>query len=179
MLRLRPYKSCDSEYIAQWIKEEEAFLKWGGERFGSFPISANIIDEKYKLDNGDCVEPDNFYPMTAFDANGVVGHFIMRYIYGDNKILRFGWVIVDAAKRGKGYGKQMLKLGLKYAFEILGVDKVTIGVFENNLSGYKCYKAIGFHEVMMEEEIIEEVKGEKWKIIEMEMSKCDYFVSEK
>ena len=118
MLRLRPYKSCDSKHIADWIKNEETFVKWGGERFGSYPINAKIIDDKYRLNNGDCVEEDNFYPMTAFDDSGVVGHFIMRYINGNNKILRFGWVIVDDTQRGKGYGKQMLELGLKYAFEI-------------------------------------------------------------
>lgn len=83
MLRLRPYKSCDSKRIADWIKNEETFVKWGGERFGSYPINAKIIDDKYKLDNGDCVEEDNFYPMTAFDDSGVVGHFIMRYINGE------------------------------------------------------------------------------------------------
>ena len=146
MLRLRPYKSCDSKHIADWIKNEETFVKWGGE-FGSYPINAKIIDDKYRLNNGDCVEEDNFYPMTAFDDSGVVGHFIMRYINGNNKILRFGWVIVDDTQRGKGYGKQMLELGLKYAFEILGVEKVTIGVFENNIPAYKCYKSIGFNEI--------------------------------
>lgn len=123
MLRLRPYKSCDSKHIADWIKNEETFVKWGGERFGSYPINAKIIDDKYRLNNGDCVEDDNFYPMTAFDDSGVVGHFIMRYINGNNKILRFGWVIVDDTQRGKGYGKQMLELGLKYAFEISGVER--------------------------------------------------------
>lgn len=147
MLRLRPYKSCDSKHIADWIKNEETFVKWGGERFGSYPINAKIIDDKYRLNNGDCVEEDNFYPMTAFDDSGVVGHFIMRYINGNNKILRFGWVIVDDTQRGKGYGKQMLELGLKYAFEISGVEKVTIGVFENNIPAYKCYKSIGFNEI--------------------------------
>lgn len=35
------------------------------------------------------------------------------------------------AKRGMGYGKEMLKLSLKYAFEILKVKKVTLGVFWN------------------------------------------------
>lgn len=108
MLRLRPYKSCDSKRIADWIKNEETFVKWGGERFGSYPINAKIIDDKYKLNNGDCVEDDNFYPMTAFDDSGVVGHFIMRYINGKNKILRFGWVIVDDTQRGKGYGSKCL-----------------------------------------------------------------------
>ena len=28
------------------------------------PINAKIIDDKYRLNNGDCVEEDNFYPMT-------------------------------------------------------------------------------------------------------------------
>lgn len=174
MLRLRPYKSCDSEYIVGWLTDERVFLKWGGERFGSFPICAKVMDDKYRLDNGDCVEPDNFYPMTAFDESGVVGHFIMRYIHGDNKILRFGWVIVDCAKRGRGYGSQMLKLGLKYAFEILGVEKVTIGVFENNLPAYQCYKAVGFHEAVVKEYETTEIKGEKQKIIELEMTEDTY-----
>ena len=87
-------------------------MKWGGERFGEFPISAQIIDEKYRLQNGDCVEPDNFYPWTALDdENRAVGHFIMRYINGDHRLLRFGWVIVDGSIRGKGYGTQMLRAG--------------------------------------------------------------------
>lgn len=168
MLRLRQYKSCDSEKIAEWIKDKNVFLKWGGKLFGDFSIAPKVIDNKYRLNNGDCVEEDNFYPWTAFDdENGVVGHFIMRYINGDNKILRFGWVVVDNTLRGKGYGKQMLSMGLKYAFEILGVDKVTIGVFENNDSAYNCYKAVGF----VKTEIVD---NEPWKVIEMEINKKDY-----
>ncbi len=168
MIRLRPYKSCDSEKIAEWIKDENVFRKWGGELFGSFPITANVIDEKYILNNGDCVEPDNFYPWTAInDDNRAVGHFIMRYIQGDNRILRFGWVIVDDALRGKGYGKQMLIAGLKYAFDILSVDKVTLGVFENNPSAHMCYKSVGFVETKT-------VDNEPWNVIEMEINKADY-----
>ena len=51
MLRLRPYKSCDSKTIEKWIQDKEVFKRWGGERFGEFPISAQIIDEKYSLKN--------------------------------------------------------------------------------------------------------------------------------
>ena len=167
MLRLRPYKSCDAAKIAEWIKDEDVFLKWGGDHFGKFPISAEQIDEKYRLHNGDCVQEDNFYPWAAFDENGVVGHFIMRYIHDDNKILRFGWVIVDNTIRGKGYGKEMLRLGLKYAFEILGVDVVTIGVFENNDPAHNCYRNVGF----VDKEVNE---GKPWNIVEMEIKKEDY-----
>lgn len=168
-MRLRPYKRCDSEYIIRWLQNEEVFLNWWGERFGTFPISAKIIDDKYRINNGDCIEEDNFYPMTALNDSGVVGHFIMRYINGDNKILRFGWVIVDHTKRGQGYGKEMLELGLKYAFEILKVEKVTIGVFENNFGAYKCYKNVGFKEVGTET-----FGEEKLKVVELEINKNDY-----
>jgi RimJ/RimL family protein N-acetyltransferase len=160
-----------------WCKDEETFLKWGGDHFGSFPINENIMNNKYFNDNGDCIEEDNFYPMTAFDESGVVGHFIMRYLHGDRDeitILRFGWVIVDDSKRGMGYGKEMLSLGLKYAFDILKVSKVTIGVFENNVSAYWCYKNVGFNEAVMNQDEYAMINGEKWKIIELEITEADY-----
>lgn len=164
MLRLRPYKSCDAKIIESWIQDEDVFLKWGGDHFGDFPISARIIDDKYRLDNGDCKEEDNFYPWTAVDEeDNVVGHFIMRYLQGNPKLLRFGWVIVDGTIRGKGYGTKMLVLGLKYAFEILGVDKITIGVLENNEIAHQCYKKVGFKD-----------KSVVNNIIEMEISRYDY-----
>lgn len=178
MLRLRPYKSCDSVKIAEWLKDEDVFMKWGGERFGLFPITADIIDNKYMQNNGDCAEKDNFYPWTAFDENGIVGHFIMRYIHGDNRVLRFGWVIVDDSIRGKGYGRQMLKLGLRFAFELLKVDKVTIGVFENNNLAYGCYKSVGFCEIAEQECEYEEINGEKWNIVELEITKDRYLAQE-
>ena len=90
-MRLRPYKSCDAKKIISWIRDEEVFHNWGGDHFGVYPISAEIVDNKYLKDNGDCKEEENFYPWIAFtDEDGVIGHFIMRYIYGDNKVLRFG-----------------------------------------------------------------------------------------
>ena len=66
----------------------------------------------------------------------------MRYIHGNNKVLRFGWVIVDDSIRGKGYGTSMLRTGLYYAFNILGVHTVTIGVFEHNDIAHSCYKKL-------------------------------------
>lgn len=167
-LRLRPYKSRDAITIESWIRDKEVFRKWGGERFGEFPIHASVIDEKYTKHNGDCPEEDNFYPWVAVDEEDrVVGHLIMRYTNGDHRQWRFGWVIVDDAMRGKGYGKQMLSLGLTYAFDFLGADKVTIGVFENNESAHRCYKNAGFADV-------ETVSGEPWNVIEMEVTRCRY-----
>ena len=109
------------------------------------------------------------YTNAFTDEDGVIGHFIMRYIHGNNKVLRFGWVIVDDSIRGKGYGTSMLRTGLYYAFNILGVHTVTIGVFEHNDIAHSCYKKVGF----VDKEI---VPHERDNIIEMAITKEDYLL---
>jgi RimJ/RimL family protein N-acetyltransferase len=99
----------------------------------------------------------------------------MRYIRSDNKILRFGWVIVDSDKRGRGYGKRILKLSLKYAFEIFMAEKVTIGVYEDNLPAYHCYKSVGFHETAAPESEYDEINGQKKRIVEFEITQNEYY----
>lgn len=101
-LRLRQYKSCDADSIVSWIKDEDALRKWSSNRFGDFPITNEDINNKYYKNNGDCIECVNFYPLTAFDENGIVGHLILRYIDEEKKVIRFGFVIVDESKRGQG-----------------------------------------------------------------------------
>ncbi|MBQ8823569.1 MAG: GNAT family N-acetyltransferase [Lachnospiraceae bacterium] len=169
MLRLRPDKECDAKYIVSWIRDEVSLRKWSSDRYGAYPITEADINHKYLDCNGDCEEEDNFYPVTAFDESGVVGHMIMRFTDAEKKVLRFGFVIVDDTKRGCGYGKEMLQLAVKYAFEILRAEKITLGVFENNPSAHGCYKAVGFKDIETDKPWYYRGLGEAWKVIEMEM----------
>jgi len=93
----------------------------------------------------------------------------MRWTDEAQRVLRFGFVIVDAGKRGRGYGKEMLHLAIRYGFEILNAEKITLGVFENNESAYHCYCAAGFRDVVLPEPEQYEVLGETWVCKEMEI----------
>ena len=168
MLRLRPYKPSDAETILKWIRDEDAFRKWSTDRYPHYPITADDMNYKYMDCNGDCAEPDNFYPMTAFDDSGIVGHLIMRFTDAEKSTLRFGFVIVDDSKRGMGYGKQMLGLALRFAFDILKVQKVTLGVLENNPGAYHCYKAAGFQKVTQRDAECYHLMGQDVMCLEME-----------
>lgn len=168
-LRLRPYKPSDAQQIVSWIKDERAFHKWCSDRFGAYPITAEDINYKYLDCNGDCEEPDNFYPMTLVDEYGPVGHLILRYTDKSKSTIRFGFVIVDDSRRGKGYGKKMLQMAIRYAFDMLKAEKITLGVFENNPPAYFCYKAAGFREPSTEKTFMIELLGEQWKCIELEV----------
>lgn len=173
-LRMRPYKAEDAKTIVTWLKDEATFHKWGSNRWQNFPITAEDMNRKYFDLNGDCAEADNFYPMTFFDGEGVAGHLIMRFTDECRKTLRLGFIVVDESKRGLGYGKKMLALSLKFAFELFGAERVTLGVFDCNMPAYYCYKAAGFKEVEVSEKETFTFGGEVWQVLELAMEREDY-----
>ena len=61
---------------------------------------------------------ENLMAFTAIEDDEIVGFFTMRRPSESFDELRFGFVVVDPAKRGKGYGKAMLQLGLNFAKDI-------------------------------------------------------------
>ena len=158
MLRLRPYNSNDAEQIMSWSKDETAFYKWTAGVLGDYPLSKETFSAV-----------TNLMAFTAIDDNEIIGFFTIRKPKESFDELRFGFVVVDSKKRGKGYGKKMLQLGLKYAKEIYGAKKVSLGVFENNESAYHCYKAVGFQDIVLEETEMYHVLGEDWKCLELEI----------
>lgn len=160
MIRIRPYKSTDANDILSWCQDERAFYQWTAGVMGNFPITNN----EFKF-------VENLMPFTAFDEDGILGFFTFR---NPNELvdeLRLGFVIVSPSKRGRGCGKAILQLGLKYAFDIYGAKKVSLGVFENNAPAYYCYKAVGFDDVILDEIETYSVLGEEWNCKELRIEK--------
>ncbi len=166
-MQIREYSAADADKIVAWVSDETTQILWSLGRFGAYPISGDMINFKYFEQNGDC-EPGCFFPFTATDGGEAVGHMIMRWTDRENKVLRFGFVVIDGTKRGKGYGKQMMTLALEHAFGILGARKVTIGVVDSNEGAHKCYLASGFKDVGVSRIA---VGGNELNIIEMEISR--------
>lgn len=180
MLILRPYKSDDAVRIVDWCRDERTFRQWVSDRYDYFPITEADMNDKYFDNNGDCIETDNFYPLTAVEEDGtIVGHMIIRYLNGDNQQLRFGWIIVDHNKRGQGYGKEMVQLAVKYSFEILQAEKISIGVFDTNMPAYYCYVAAGFKDVEISEHQAFRFDDERWNVLELELTREDYEAKKK
>lgn len=156
MLRLRPYNDNDADTILSWAKDERAFYEWNAGNLGDYPISR----EEFSVVN------DNI-SFTAIYDEKIVGFLIMKRFEESFDILRFCYVIVDDTKRGNGYGKQMMILALKYAKEIFGAKKVSLGVFECNVAAYNCYKSVGFKQNKPNTQYL--LMGEKWECLELEI----------
>lgn len=156
MIRIRPYKVTDASTILSWCKDEKTFYQWTAGVLGSYPVTQDEF-----------AFVESLMPFTAFDKSGICGFFTLRNPGETLDELRLGFVIINPEKRGTGYGKAMIKLGLKFVFDIYGAKRASLGVFENNLSAYYCYKAVGFEDVVLETPETYCVMGEEWKCKEL------------
>ena len=163
MMRLRPYKKEDAETIISWNKDARAFYQWSAGVMGDYPITK----EEFGF-------VESLMAFTALDEEKTVGFFTFRNPEGRMDELRIGFIILDPQIRGCGKGKEMLKLALKYAFEIYGARRVSLGVFENNEPAYYCYKAAGFEDVILDETETYQVLNEVWKCKEMAIESSVY-----
>ena len=157
-MTLRPFSINDASTILSWCKDKHAFRLWSADRYKDFPAKPEDMIEQY--------EGENMNPLTAVMGDAIVGHILLRYPTEDRTLVRFGFVIVDDSKRGKGYGKQMLRLAIGYAQQELGAQKITLGVFCDNHSAIECYKYVGFRITGAD---AYQIDGEEWKGFEMEM----------
>lgn len=161
-IRLRPYIAArDFEHIQNWFSDERTFAMWSAQRV-PYPPERESFDaflSELAAQQGDS-------PFVATDENGtVVGFFCYSLNYGSGEgMLKF--IVVDSSVRGKGIGTKMLKLAVKYAFEISGAKAVHLNVFSVNDRAKRCYEKVGFTVRDVTENAFA-YKDEKWDRINM------------
>ena len=131
----------DFEYISNWISDERTHAMWCANLIHyplekeSFRNFLSEISERF----GDC-------PYVAVDDEGtVVGFYCYSLNYETHEgMLKF--VMVDASARGKGIGKEMIRLAVKNAFSDPEALAVQLNVFPENERAKRCYEGAGFTE---------------------------------
>ncbi|WP_251497877.1 GNAT family N-acetyltransferase [Otoolea muris] len=140
MLRLRPCKLADGRFLLTWLADERTVEFWRADRF-TWPLTQGQLDTYFR----DFEADQNAMAFTALDARGhPCGHFSFRNISWEENRAHMGFIVVDPAARGMGYGRRMVRQALRYAFGCLGLSAVTLGVYDCNEPARRCYEAEGF-----------------------------------
>lgn len=156
MIRLRPFKKQDAERLLPWLSDERIMAMWCAGKF-----EAPLTEEQILAWLEETERTDHTWAMAGLDETGkVIGHLCMWADYEHNS-LHLGFIVVDDTRRGQGLGRQMVEKAVRYAFEILGVGRVTIGVFDSNPRAHACYEKAGFRDEYVEEHAYD-YHGEVW-----------------
>lgn len=161
MVRLRPFKRQDAEKLLPWLRDQRVMAMWCSGMF-SYPLTAEQLIRRMEQSE----EKTNEWAMACVDELGVViGHLYMWADFQENR-LHLGLIVVDDTRRGQGLGCQMVEKAAAYAFDIVGVSRVTLSVFDCNAPAYACYQKAGFTLDYIEEHSME-YEGESWNRIYM------------
>ena len=155
-MRIRPYQNKDFDIISQWITDERSHALWCANLM-PYPLEKNSFDAL--LQEAEERFVDSPFVATTNDGQ-VVGFFCFSVnLHTNEGMLKF--VVIDNTMRNKGYGCEMLKLAIKYAFEIAKADAVHLNVFPENPGAKKCYEKVGFKERTLTENAFS-FKDESW-----------------
>lgn len=143
MVELKVFEKADFKQLIDWIDSPEFLLQWGGPAF-EYPLTEQQL-EKY-IENANNNNADILvYKVTEKDTGVTIGHISLGKIDRKNKSARVGKVLVgDKHVRGKGIGRLMINEILKMAFDELHLHRVSLGVFDFNISAIACYEKAGF-----------------------------------
>lgn len=140
-IRLRAYKEEEAELVWKMIEEES--IKENLQVGVNFPYSLNGEKEFVKSATNNTGELFNF--AIENEEGKYIGGCGINNVDRKNSVSEIGlWLGKDF--HGKGYGSDTLRTLCKFIFDEMNINKVSLGYFEFNEKGRRCYDAVGFKE---------------------------------
>lgn len=74
----------------------------------------------------------------------LAGYLSIMGIHPVFRAAEMGLTIGERAERGRGWGREAMRLGLDYCWDALNLERVTLRVYGDNPAALRCYAAAGF-----------------------------------
>ncbi|MDQ2088129.1 GNAT family protein [Herbivorax sp. ANBcel31] len=174
MIELRKFEIGDIDYLKLWITDERLCCQWCARNF-IYPLD-DLQLYKYISTLNDSHTNFAFTLVKKDDDIYPIGHIKIGNIDYEEKSAKLQFVLIgNRLFRGKGFGKDMVNLAIKYAFQYLELEELDLRVYSFNTSAINCYKTLGFKEIeyidksfqFNDEEIWDEIvmrlEKDKWK----------------
>lgn len=135
---LRPFGKGDLLYIQKWSKDTE-IRKLTGE---VAPINRAEAEKFYKELRAD--KNRVWFVIVLKRGNQVIGEAGLLRIFRPWRCMDMSIIIGEKDAWGKGYGTDVGRLLLDYAFKRLGLHRVSVGVVSFNARALRFWEGLGF-----------------------------------
>ena len=150
MVQRNNFISSDNVYLRAFEESYDLDLFYLGENnekvrdslFLYTPLTKN--DAKAKMDSWLNSKENKIFTICEQSTNIPIGITALFRIDFISRVAVFYIAIYNPNFWSKGYGKEATKLLLKYAFDILNLNRVQLHVAKSNIKGVKAYEKAGF-----------------------------------
>jgi RimJ/RimL family protein N-acetyltransferase len=145
MIELKPFERSDFNTLIRWLPSEEFMIQACGRTF-QFPLTNEQLE--HYIRGAEEVPAERMIFKAVDTANNKhIGNITLERIDRKNLSASVACVLIgDDAYKGKGICKIMMQKIISTAFDKLGLNKLTLNVYDFNLTAIKCYQSTGFNE---------------------------------
>jgi len=124
-----------------WMQDEEVvqFMECRGESYTLEELK-DYVERMNESHN------DFLFGVYTKDENEHIGNIKIGEINLMHKFGNLGLFIGNKKKWGVGYGAEAVKLATEFAFKELNLNKLTAGIYENNIGCYRAFLKAGYNE---------------------------------
>ena len=113
---------------------------------GAFPLTLDDLHRYYAQTAAQTASPPAcvFFAIAILADGQHIGNIKLEPIHWLHRTATLGMVIGEKSFHGHGLGEEAARLCLRYAFERLGLRKVSLGVLTSNTRAIRLYERLGF-----------------------------------
>ncbi len=133
---LRPLTSSDLRRCVKWFSDPQII------RFLGRNSAVTMAEEERWFRDYERRRDEHIF---AIEVEGRhVGNLGLHKIDSVHRKADIGIVIGETTFWSQGYGSEAMRVALRYAFDVLGLNKVSLEVLEYNIHAIRTYERIGF-----------------------------------
>ncbi|MBL7936219.1 MAG: GNAT family N-acetyltransferase [Bacteroidia bacterium] len=135
---LRPIelKDVNSNYLS-WLHDREVMQ---GIATSGYTLENLKVYVEERLNKQDVA----FFAICSKDTNEHIGNIKIDFHDKQANVSELGLLIGNKNYWGKGVGYEACRLAMDYGFNTMGIRKLYLAVYENNLNAKKLYEKLGF-----------------------------------
>ncbi len=160
---LSPCAPEDVDTWAEWFNDLEVALPLGDEAYTTFCPQR----ERSLIEGGDG-PGSRVFSIVDLETDALIGRCLLFDVDLVNRSAMLGLAIGEKAFWGRGYGQEATRLLLEYAFGLLNLNSVALGVYACNERAIHCYRQVGFKEFGRRRQA-RIVAGEKFDLVLMDI----------
>lgn len=138
-LYLQKVQQKDKEFMYPWFSDSD-FLKYY-DYVKPNPLSKDVVDEIFMEYEK---KKSEIFSIKDLSDDKVIGVAGFDDIIKDNEVATLFIGFGEKKERGKGYGKETMKLLLNYGFKELNLHRIQLNVLEFNINAIHLYEKFGF-----------------------------------
>ncbi len=139
---LSPVTPDDAALWARWLNDLAVALPLGDEAYATI-----TLEDQRKVVDDVCSHHDHVFTIVERHTDRAIGRCMLFAINTTDRTAEVGIFIGEKDRWGQGNGTEAMRLLLDYAFNLLNLNSVMLGVFDFNERAIRSYRSLGFKEI--------------------------------